>query len=351
MNCGHAPGNSRGAFLSMSAGAAALALFPGATAAQGVTSRRRNVDVHSHILPPQYLAAAKASGKIGDVGEAPFILGWEPQHSLERMDQLGIDTAFTSISTPGVWWGEDAAGRRLARTCNEYAANLGREHPGRFGSFASIPLPDLDGSLTELAYAVDVLHADGIVLLSDYGDKWVGDPSFAPVFEELNRRRAVVFVHPSVGNCCRSLISYVPFTTIEYPLDTTRGIVSLLFAGAFSKYPEIRFIFPHGGGTMPMLADRVTRQAAARRDLSFPEPPLALLKRQYYDVALSVSAPALAAILAFAEPAKVLFGSDYPFVEMSYTTDGLRGAGLSGARLAAIERDNASALFPARVRV
>jgi len=349
MSCEHVGGESRAAFLTTIAGATALALMPSTANAQAV-SKRRNVDVHQHILPPEYLAAARANGKIGDVGEAPFILGWQPQQSLERMDQLGIDMAFTSISTPGVWWGDEAAGRRLARTCNEYAANLARQHPGRFGSFASLPLPDLDGSLVELAYALDTLHADGIVLLSDYGDKWVGDPSFAPVFEELNRRRAIVFVHPSVGNCCRSLISYVPFTTIEYPIDTTRGIVSLLFAGAFSRYPAIRFIFPHGGGTMPMLADRVTRQAMARRDLTFPEPPLVLLKKQYYDVALSVSAPTLAAVLAFADPAKVLFGSDFPFVEMSYTTDGLRNAGLNPTQLSAIERGNATALFPARLR-
>lgn len=349
MTCGNGVDGNRGTFLAMAAGAAAVVCLPRAANAQA-SSQRRNVDVHQHILPPDYLAAARASNRLTDVGETPNVLGWQPQQSLERMDQLGIDTAFTSISTPGVWWGDNAAGRRLARTCNEYAANLGREHPGRFGSFASLPLPDLDGSLAEAAYAFDVLHADGVVLLSDYGDKWVGDPSFAPVFEELNRRKAVVFVHPTVGNCCRNLISYVPFTTIEYPIDTTRGIVSLLFAGAFSRFPEIRFIFPHGGGTMPMLADRVTRQAMTRRDLTFPEPPLALLKKQFYDVALSVSAPTLAAVLAFAEPSNVLFGSDFPFVEMSYTTQGLRNAGLSESQLAAIERGNASRLFPARLR-
>jgi predicted TIM-barrel fold metal-dependent hydrolase len=332
----------------MAAGAAAVGCIPRPASAQ-VHSQRRNVDVHQHILPPQYLAAARAAGRLSDVGEAPAILGWQPQQSLERMDQLGIETAFTSISTPGVWWGDDAAGRRLARTCNEYGANLVREHSGRFGSFASLPLPDLDGSLAEAAYAFDVLHADGVVLLSDYGDKWVGDPSFAPVFEELNRRKAVVFVHPTVGNCCRSLIPYVSFSTIEYPIDTTRGIVSLLFAGAFSRFPQIRFIFPHGGGTIPMLADRATRIASARRDLTFPEPPLALLKKQYYDVALSVSAPTLAAVAAFADPEKVLFGSDFPFVEMAYTTEGLRNASVTESQLAAIERGNAKTLFPARL--
>jgi predicted TIM-barrel fold metal-dependent hydrolase len=236
----------------------------------------------------------------------------------------------------------------LARACNEYAANLAREHPGRFGSFASLPLTDVAGSLTELAYALDQLHADGVVLLSVYGDRWVGDKAFAPVLDELNRRKAIVFVHPSVGNCCRALIPYVNVGLIEYPLDTTRAIVSLLVGGTFTRCPDIRFIFPHGGGTMPMLADRVARQTGARHDLNLGAPPLTILKKQYYDVALSVSAPTLAAITAFADPAKILFGTDFPFVEMGYTTDGLRNAGLAPDRLAAIERGNAMALFPRR---
>jgi len=135
---------------------------------------------------------------------------------------------------------------------------------------------------------------------------------------------------------------------IEYPLDTTRAIVSLLVGGTFTRCPDIRFIFPHGGGTMPMLADRVARQTGARHDLNLGAPPLTILKKQYYDVALSVSAPTLAAITAFADPAKILFGTDFPFVEMGYTTDGLRNAGLAPDRLAAIERGNAMALFPRR---
>jgi len=264
------------------------------------------------------------------------------------MHDLGIQKAYTSISTPGVSLGAASGWGALARRCNEYAADLARSHPARFGSFASLPLPDVQSSLVELAYAMDVLHADGVVLLSVYGDKWVGDASFFPIFEELNRRKAIVFVHPSVGNCCRNLIPNVGFSLIEYPIDTTRAIVSLLIGGGFSRFPDIRFIFAHGGGTMPMLADRVVRQTLARRDLTFSEPPAALLKRQYYDVALSVSRPTLSAILAYADPSHVLFGSDFPFVEMGYTTQGLRQAGLAPDRLAAIQRGNALALLPAQ---
>jgi predicted TIM-barrel fold metal-dependent hydrolase len=336
---------SRTAFLAGFVTAAVAAGVPRCIGAQPALSLRRNIDVHQHILPPEYLAAARAAGRIADVGEAPAILGWNPQQSLERMDQLGIDQAITSISTPGVTLADAANDRRLARACNEYAANLAREHPGRFGSFASLPLTDVQGSLIELTYAFDQLRADGVVLMSVYGNRWVGDAAFAPVLDELNRRKAIVFVHPSVGDCCRTLIPNVNAGLIEYPQDTTRAIVSLLIGGTFTRCPDIRFIFPHGGGTMPMLADRVARQTSARRDLNLGAPPLAILKHQYYDVALSVSAPALAAIVDFADPSKILFGSDFPFVDMGYTTAGLRNAGLSSERLNAIERTNAMQLL------
>jgi 6-methylsalicylate decarboxylase len=311
---------------------------------------RQNIDVHQHIFPPAYLAAAREAGRITDVGEQPAVLNWAPHRALARMDELGIGLAYTSISTPGVWWGNDARGRRLARTCNEYAAGLVREYPRRFGMFASVPVPDVDGSLVEIAYAFDTLHADGVVVLTNYGDRWIGDPLYEPVLAELNRRNAVVFVHPTVCTQCRDLLPNVPFTTVEYPLDTTRAVVSLLFNGAFTRFPSIRFIFAHGGGALPMVADRITRIASARSDLAFPEPPLSLLKKQYYDVALSVSAPALAGIMALAEPERILFGTDHPFVEMGYTTDGLRRAGLDAVRLAAIECENADRLFSGQLR-
>jgi predicted TIM-barrel fold metal-dependent hydrolase len=336
--------NSRAGFLSGALSAAALGAFPRVLGAQSASSGA-NIDTHQHILPPFYLDAARASGRIADVGESPAVLGWTPQGALTRMDALGIQKAYMSISTPGVSLGDPATWAHLARSCNEYAADLARTSPGRFGVFASLPIPNVAASLTELAYAFDVLHADGIVMLSVYGDRWIGDTAFEPILAELNRRKAVVFVHPSVGNCCRTLIPNVSFSLIEYPIDTTRAIVSLLIGGSFSRFPDIRFIFSHGGGTMPMLADRVVRQTMARHDLSFSEPPLALLKKQYYDVASSISPPTLDAILAFAEPSHIFFGSDSPFVEMGYTTEGLRNAGLPAAQLAAIQRNNALQFF------
>jgi len=344
MSCTHdATPPSRSTFLRAAAVATTAAAVPRALAAQPAQG---NIDVHQHMVPPFYLDALKANGRMDDIGDDPNVLGWTPELSLTRMDNLGIQKAYITLSNPGAQLGAQSAWARLARRCNEHAADLSRSHPGRFGSFATLPMPDVQSCLKEVAYAMDVLHADGVGLLSVYGDKWLGDVSFFPLYEELNRRKAIAFVHPAVGTCCRTLIPNVGFPVIEYPIDTTRAIVSLLVGGAFARFPDIRFIFSHGGGTLPMLADRIVRQTMFRKDLTFTESPAALLKRQYYDVALSFSRPTLSAILAFAEPSHVLFGSDFPYVEMKYTTEGLRQAGLPTDQLAAIQRSNALAILP-----
>jgi predicted TIM-barrel fold metal-dependent hydrolase len=147
------------------------------------------IDVHHHISPPAYI---KETFKL----QQPPTLAWTPEKSLEDMDKAGVAVAITSITTPGVWLGDDAQGRHLARLCNDYAATLAADHPGRFGVFAALPLPDREGSLREIEYGLDVLKADGIALLTNYRDKWLGDPAFDPVMEELNRRKAIVYTHP-----------------------------------------------------------------------------------------------------------------------------------------------------------
>lgn len=307
------------------------------------------VDVHHHILPDAYLAAARATGKLADVVSAsPALVSWTPAQSLEAMDRFEIQTAITSVSAPGVWWGDDAAARPLARACNEFAAGMARDHPGRYGFFASLPLPDVDGSLDEMVYALDVLHATGIVLMTSYADRWPGDRTFEPVFRELNRRKATVFFHPTVSDCCRGLIEDVGPSMIEYPFDTTRAIVSLLCSGTLSDCPDINWIFSHGGGTLPMLAARIARQAA--------RPPIAQrvprgaayeFQRLRFDVAAATSMPALEALLRFAPIGNILFGSDFPFNQIETVVDGLREAGIDGERLAAIESGNARAFLRA----
>ena len=202
--------------------------------------KSRLVDVHHHFVPPFYLAENReritASG------------GGRINQAIAAMDEQGVATAILSLTTPGVWFGDAKAAAQTARRANEYAAALARNHPGRFGLFAATPLPDTDSSLREIEYAFNVLKADGIGLLTSYGDKWLGDAVYQAVFEELNRRKAVVFVHPTTSLCCRTLLPDVSPSVADIPQDTTRAVTNLLFTGAFAKFKDIRFIFTHAGG-------------------------------------------------------------------------------------------------------
>ena len=306
------------------------------------------IDVHHHILPPDYVAT------VGDDRIGPLILAgrtpeWTPAMSVEAMDRNGIATAITSISAPGLWFGDTGESVRLARICNDYAASIRSDHPGRFGVFACLPLPDVDASLAEIAYALDTLKADGIGLLTSYGDRYPGDAAFQPVFDELNRRRAVVYFHPTNAPCSQCLPG-IPAATLDFPFDTTRAVVSLLYSGAFARCRDIRFIFSHAGGTVPFLAERIARLGARPGFKEMvPNGVLPELERLYYDTALSANWLAFRSLLELVTPDKVLFGSDYPFAPeatMTATVRGLIELGLDSDVLQGIERDNALALFP-----
>ena len=172
------------------------------------------------------------------------------------MDRAGVAGSITSITHPGLWYGDIEETRRLARECNDYAAKLATDYPGRFGIFASIPLPDIEGSLREIEYAFDTLKADGIGVMTSFGDKWLGDKTFDPVMRELDRRNAVLYTHPTVASCCRNLLPDVHYSVVELATDTTRAIANLVFTGTASRYPNIRFIFSHAGGAMPFIYQR-----------------------------------------------------------------------------------------------
>ena len=341
----------RGFLLRASASAAAGLLIPAGAGSQPVPIEPRKpphrIDVHHHILPPPYIEAAR--DRILDVAPGfTHVLKWTPQQSLDAMDRTGIATAMTSISTPGIWFGDAQAARTLARKCNDYAADMAKAHPSRFGIFAALPLPDVDGSLRELEYALDVLKADGIGLMTSYGDKWPGDPSFAPVFEELNRRRAVVYFHPTTPGCCGSLIPEVPSLSIEFLFDTARAIASLLYSGSLSRFSNIRFIFSHSGGAMPPLAERMVRLANVDKKVAarLPNGGMYEIKRLFYDISTSVGPTNLGALLSLVPLSQVLFGTDYPYLPIPATLDGLLKFGLPSADLLAIERTNGLALFP-----
>ena len=306
------------------------------------------IDVHHHILPPEYVAAV-GDDLIGSQILAGRTPEWTPDMSIEAMERNGIARAVTSISSPGVWFGDREETRHLSRVCNEYAATIQRDHPGRFGVFASLPLPDVDASLTEIEHALDVLGADGIGLLTSYGDRYPGDPMFAPVFDELDRRGAVVYFHPTNAACSQCLPE-IPAATLDFPFDTTRAIVSLLFGGTFARCRRIRFIFSHAGGTAPFLAERIARLGGlAQFKDKVPNGVVPELARLYYDTALSANWLAFRSLLELVDCSHVLFGSDYPFAPeatMTATVKGLIGLGLDPADLLGIERDNALALFP-----
>jgi len=305
------------------------------------------IDVQHHILPPAYVDAvgAPAVAEMIVSGRCP---DWSPQVSLEAMDRNGISTSVLSLSAPGLPFADERAVGAMARTCNDYVARMQQDHPGRFGSFATLPLPFVDASLAEIEYAFDTLKADGVCILTSYGTTYPGDPALAPVMEELNRRKAVVHVHPT-RSAGANLVG-LPAASLEFPFDTTRAIASLLFTGTFTRCRDIRFVFSHAGGAVPFLAGRIARlerRPDYRRHV--PDGVFAELRRHYYDVALSANRFSFSALLELVGTDRVLFASDFPFAAedtMAGTVTGLESLDLSAEDLAAIERDNALALMP-----
>jgi 6-methylsalicylate decarboxylase len=312
-----------------------------------VLAKSSLIDVHHHFIPPFYLAenrdriAAAGGGRIN-----PAYLSWSPEQAIAAMDKQGVATAVLSISTPGVWFGDPQAAMRTARKVNEYAADLARNHPGRFGRFAAIPLPDTEGSLREIEYALSVLKTDGIGLLTSYDDKWLGHAEYQPVFEELNRRKAVVFVHPTTPLCCRTLLPDVSPIMVEIPQDTTRAVTNLLFTGTFARFKDIHFIFTHAGGNVPMVLGRMHQYGPKDIAEKAPNGIEYELKRLYYDIAGTAYRPAIAALTSFLPTSQILFGSDNPFVPLAETAEGMLQVGFSAADLQLIGRDNALALLP-----
>jgi predicted TIM-barrel fold metal-dependent hydrolase len=343
--CGIDIGHSRRRFLQLLALAGASAMLP-AEALRSQARVRGRIDVHHHLLPPFYLQAR--GNEIADSTRA--LPAWSPEVSLEAMDRSGIATAILSPHYRLVGDSlndKSEKARSLARQHNEYAARLMSDHPGRFGVFAVLPLPDPDGALKEIAYAFDTLKADGIGLWTSYQDKWPGDPAFAPAFEELNRRKAVVFFHPAAAECCRSLIPGVGPNVVEYDFDSARAFVSLLANDVFARYPDIRFIFTHSGATIPVLANRITETVTTKTPGKMTSTGVREeFTRVYYEVAHAGYAPPLAALTKLVSNDRILFGSDFPVYDFPVTTDPLDRFGLSASELAAINRGNAERLFP-----
>src|SRR5256714_12709205 len=290
------PDLDRRTFLSTALASLGLAALPGGGLpgfAQGTASAKPyRIDIHHHFGPAVW---------VNEVKERPLLqpanTTWTPAKSIEDMDRGGVAASVVSITNPGLWFGDKGVTDRLARACNEYAAKLVADYPTRFGFFAAMPLPDVDATLKEIAYAYDTLKADGVGLFTSYNDTWLGNPAYRPVMEELNRRNAVVHVHPTAANCCRDL-TYVPGlgpVSMEYGTDTTRAITGVCFSGDASRFLNIRWIWSHAGGTMPFLAARIDG-AAGNFKTQMPGGLFTELKKFYYDVAGAANSGAIASL-------------------------------------------------------
>lgn len=342
----------------LSAGAVLSGRRSVAQALAAPRSGRRGIDVHFHFTPPPFLAfLAEQKQRSG--------LHWTLQESLEDMDRGGTETAITSITSPGIWFGDVDGVRKVARECNEYAAKLVTDYPRRFGIFATLPMPDVEGSLRETEYALDTLKADGICLWTNYEDKWLSDASFIPLYEELNRRKAVVYTHPKQANCCRNLVPNVNEVMIEYGTNTTRSIAGLIFNGLTTRFPDIRWIFSHAGGTMPFLIERFLNGTAAEivpglvtkgqggtgklgdNPARVPKGVLYEIQKMYYDTAQQSNPVAMRALRTVVPVSQILFGTDYPYRNTPEHVKGLVQGGVFNAdELRAIDRDNAVRLLP-----
>jgi predicted TIM-barrel fold metal-dependent hydrolase len=334
----------RAAFLAILGGASAMAALPLPGLAQANPATPRRIDVHRHVSPPFYADTIK--GTYPKMFPPP-LAAWTPERCLADMDASGIETGMLSMpARPGMYFGDAAAARKLCRDSNEYMASLRRAHPGRFGMFAALPLPDVEGSVAEVTYAFDVLKADGVGAWTSYGMKYLGDATFAPLWAELDRRKAVVFTHPTDAACCANPVPQMSETVMEFAADTTRTIGSLVFSGTSTRFPNIRFIFSHGGGSMPFVIDRFLDQAQLPQSAALlPHGVEYELKRFYYDTAFASSPEAMAALMKIVPASQVVIGTDYPYRPGKNTIDELAACGIAPHDLAAIGRQSALALL------
>ena len=313
---------------------------PAAQTESAAAARPFRIDIHHHFTVPKLLVESAAKG-VTQTG----LQNWTPQKSIDEMDKGGVATSIISISDPGVWFGDDAAARALARECNDYAAKLIKDYPGRFGLFATLPMPDVEGSLLEIEYAFDTLKADGACLLSSYVGKYLGNPAFAPLMDELNRRKAVVFCHPYCAACgTQTVLSDGQNRGVEFVFDTTRTIVSLLSNGTVTRCPDIRFIWSHGGGTVPYITSRLNGVAQ-----KLPNGLIYELQKFYYDTAQAFNPYTLPSFKKLVPASHILFGTDFPLgggSGLAVSKGLIDNGGFSESELRGIDRENALGLLP-----
>jgi aminocarboxymuconate-semialdehyde decarboxylase len=311
--------------------------------------KQLTIDTHHHILPDLFWRETNdAHAPVG--GLAP--LRWSKEAMIAFMDDAGIDVAVTSVSTPGVHLGDSEKARSLARRCNEFAAELVQARPDRFASFACLPLPDIDASLQELSYAVDVLKLDGLVLFTNSRGVYLGDATLEPVFEELERRKSVAFVHPNPSPDAAAHSLGLPDNLLDFPTDTNRAIAQMHYTNRFARTPNVKYIFSHAGGSTPFLAARFAiidemgfiaggEQRGTAADM---------FRRMYWDTALAASDPVLRMLREVAGIDQVLFGTDFPYLRRDLAAKAkqriLESSELNQMEKQAVLGGNAARLFP-----
>ena len=313
----------------------------------------QRIDMHCHFLPDFYMSALMEAGESKPDGIAS-LPHWDEHAAIEVMDQLGVQTSMLSISSPGVHFGDDGKAATLSRRLNEEAARLVRAHPGRFGFFAVTPLPDVDGAVAEACYALDTLGADGIMLETNHRGVYLGDERMEPLYAELDRRRAVVFLHPTSPSCscCESLALGYPRPMLEFIFETTRSVTNLVLSGAAERHPNISVIIPHAGAALPVLLNRIELLLPMLSPPGSPKPAdiRSALRRMHYDLAGAPVPELLGALLQIADHDRIHYGSDWPFTPTGIClamAEKLDHTDLLDTRLRrAIMRDNAIALFP-----
>src|SRR5579862_4455285 len=315
----------------------------------GNPDRSMTIDTHHHILPDFFWQATEnAHAPVG--GLAP--LQWSTEASIAFLDDAGIDVAVVSLSTPGVHTGDSAKARTLARRCNEFSADLVRSRPDRFGGFACLPLPDIDASLGELAYALDVLGLHGFVLFTNSNGVYLGDPVLEAVFEELERRKTIVYVHPNPSPDAVAHSLGLPDNLLDFPTDTNRAVAQMHYTNRFARTPNVKYIFSHAGGSIPYLAARFAIidemgfiEGAERRGTAAD-----LFRRVHWDTALSASDPVFRLLRDVAGIDHVLFGTDFPYLRRDLAVTARQGilesSELSHSEKQAVLVGNAVRLFP-----
>jgi len=295
------------------------------------------VDIHHHVMPDFYWEASNEDGNAAGGITPPR---WSLEGAIAYLDEALIDVAVVSISTPGVHFGDDSTARTLAHRVNEYLADLKRVRPDRFGAFAALPLPDIDGSLEQIRHAFDVLELDGVSMMTNADGSYLGDSRFDPIFAELQSRGAVVFIHPTASPDPIAHTLGLPDALLDYPVDTSRAIAKLHYSNTFARTPDVKYLFPHAGGTIPFVASRFAIVDAMNVIPGAEErgPFADTLTRLYWDTASAFGDPVLHLLRSVTGVRNVAFGTDYPYPHDDISIGGLRALQRT-AELAADERN------------